>query len=73
MDCMCKPWKKMTKDERLAYVNHKIMKGLGVFLFGAIWMYFASITVDVWSALPSTLAVVGLLLILYGLIKKFSA
>jgi len=70
---MLKPWKKMTKEEKQAYANHKIIKGVGVFLFGVIWTYFASVSVDVWSALPSTLAVMGLLLILYGLVKRSSA
>jgi len=69
---MYKPWKKMTKDEKLAWVNCKIVKGFGVFLFGAVWMYFASVYVDVWDALPPTLALMGLLVVLYGLIKKFS-
>jgi hypothetical protein len=69
--CECKPWNKMTKDEKLVCANHKIIKGIGVFLFGSIWMYFASISGDVWSALPSTLSVIGLLLILYGLVKRF--
>lgn len=68
--CECKLWNKMSKDEKLACAYHKIMKGVGVFIFGAIWMYFTTGT-DVWSALPPTLALVGLLLILYGLFKKF--
>jgi hypothetical protein len=62
----------MTKDEKLAYSHYKIMKGLAVFLFGGIWMYFASVYVDVWNALPPTLAVVGLLCLLFGLFKKSS-
>jgi len=66
------PWKKMTKDEKLACANYKIIKGFGVFLFGAVWMYFASASVDVWDGLPPTLALMGLLLVLYGLIKKYS-
>ena len=69
---MCKPWKKMTKDEKLAYANWKIMKGLGVLVFGVVWMYFAARTVDVWSALPKTLAVTGVLILLYGLFKRAS-
>jgi len=67
---MCVPWKKMKKDEKLDYIRHKIMKGVAVFLFGAIWMYFTSSYMDVWNALPPTLAVMGLLCILYGLWKK---
>ena len=70
---MCKPWKKMTKDEKAAYANWKIMKGLAVFLFGAIWMYYTSVFYDVWSALPSTLATMGILCLLYGLYKRSSA
>ena len=70
--CVCKPWKKMTKEEKLACANHKIIKGLAVSLFGAIWMYFTSVYLDVWTALPSTLAVMGLLCLLYGLYKKTS-
>ena len=68
---MCKPWNKMTKDEKIADAQHKIIKGIGVFLFGAIWLYFTTGTIDVWSALPPTLAIMGLLLILYGFFKKF--
>lgn len=68
-----KPWKKMTKDEKRAYANCKIMKGLGVFIFGLVWTYFASVSVDVWSALPLTLTVMGLLVLLYGLVKRFSS
>jgi len=69
---MHRPWKKMTKDEKLACANHKIIKGFAVFLFGAVWMYFASASVDVWNGLPPTLALMGLLCVLYGLIKKYS-
>jgi len=61
----------MTKDEKIADAQHKIIKGIGVFLFGAIWLYFTTGTIDVWSALPPTLAIMGLLLILYGFFKKF--
>ena len=68
--CCCTPWKKMKKDEKLAHVQHKIVKGVGVFLFGAIWMYFTSYYADVWGAFPPTLAVAGLLLVLLGLWKK---
>jgi hypothetical protein len=60
----------MTKDERQECANHKIIKGLGVFLFGAIWMYYTTMFVDVWSALPSTIATIGLLLLLFGLFKR---
>jgi len=67
---MCVPWKNMKKDEKLAHVKHKIIKGVAVFLFGAIWNYFASVYLDVWNALPPTLAVMGLLCILFGLWKK---
>jgi len=69
---MCTPWKKMTKDEKLAHTKHKIIKGFAVFLFGVIWMYFTSVYLDVWDALPTTLAVMGLLCVLYGLWKRSS-
>lgn len=70
--CVLKPWKKMTKDEKLACANYKIIKGLGIAIFGLVWTYFASFSVDVWSALPLTLAVMGVLLFFYGLVKRFS-
>lgn len=64
----CVPWKKMKKDEKIAYANHKIIKGFAVFLFGLLWMYFGGTL----EALAQTLTVVGLLLLLFGLVKKFS-
>ena len=70
---MCKPWNKMTKDEKRACADYKILKGFGVFLFGLIWTFFASISTDVWSALPLTLTVMGLLLLIYGLMKRSSS
>ena len=72
MGHMCIPWKKLKKDEKMMYANHKIKKGAAVFLFGGIWYYFASRTIDVWSALPQTIAIMGLLLVLYGLVKRTS-
>ena len=69
---MCKPWSKMSKDEKVACAEYKIIKGLGIAIFGLVWIYFASIAVDVWHALPLTIAVVGVLLLLYGLVKRFS-
>jgi len=69
---MCKPWSKMTKDEKVACAEYKIIKGLGIAIFGLVWTYFASISVDVWSALPLTIAVCGVLLLLFGLVKRFS-
>lgn len=69
---MCTPWKKLKKDEKEAYAKHKIMKGVGIFLFGAIWMYFTSVFFDVWSALPPTIAVVGILYFLLGMFKRSS-
>jgi len=66
---MCKPWKKMTKDEKMAYANYKIMKGFAIFFFGLIWMLFGSTL----EGLTQTLTIVGLLLLLFGLVKKFSA
>lgn len=69
---MDKPLKKMSKDEKTAYAYHKIIKGVGLFIFGLIWMYFTTGS-DVWSALPPTLTIFGLLIILYGLFKKYKA
>ncbi len=60
----------MKKDEKIAYANWKIMKGAAVFLFGGIWMYLTSVFFDVWSALPPTLAIMGLLCLLFGFFKK---
>jgi len=68
--CMCKPWNKMTKDEKAAHANHKIMKGLCILVFGVIWTFFASMSNNVWDALPLTLTVSGLLMFLYGMYKK---
>jgi hypothetical protein len=62
----------MSKDEKVACAEYKIIKGLGIAIFGLVWAYFASISVDVWSALPLTIGVVGVLLLLYGLFQKFS-
>ena len=72
MCCMCKPWKKMTKDEKQMYIQKKIMMGVAIFLFGLIWNYFAGVYVDVWRGLPVTLAVMGILCILYAFFKKSS-
>ena len=69
---MCKSWSKMTKDEKVACAEHKIIKGLGIAVFGLVWEYFASKSINVWNALPLTLAVMGVLLFLFGLLKKFS-
>ncbi len=69
---MCKPWNKLTKGEKLAYANHKIIKGLGIAIFGLVWAYFASLTLDVWRALPLTFAVMGSLYFLFGLVKRAS-
>jgi apolipoprotein N-acyltransferase len=55
-------------------VKKKMMCGFGLFLFGMLWMYFATGS-DVASYIAgfvSTITVMGLLLILYGLVKKFS-
>ncbi len=76
MLCMCKPWNKLTKDEKQACVRKKIMGGISLFIFGMLWMYFstpAQELVDYVSGFASTITVMGLLIILYGLIKKFSA
>jgi len=69
---MMKPWKKVSKEDKLAYAKHKMVKGLGVFVFGIVWMYFSARAGDVWDALPMTLVVIGLLLFLLGLYKKHS-
>ncbi|MDI6826079.1 MAG: hypothetical protein QMD36_02695 [Candidatus Aenigmarchaeota archaeon] len=65
---MSKPLKKMTKEEKLAYANKKIIRGFWLFLFGMIWMYFGT-NLD---GFVSAITVMGLLIILYGLVKKFS-
>jgi len=75
MFCMCKPWKKFTKDEKEAFVRKKIMCGFALFLFGLLWMYFSTpgeTVADYFAGFVSTITVAGLLLILYGLVKKFS-
>lgn len=69
---MLKPWKKMTKNVKQACAKKTMLCGFATFLFGIIWMYFASTAIDVWSALPPTAVVMGLLIILYGLIKRMS-
>ena len=69
---MCKPWNKMTKDEKLACANYNIKRGFAVFLFGLIWMYFTSVVFDVWKAFQFTLVIMGLLLLLLGLVKRSS-
>lgn len=73
---MCKPWKKMNKEEKEMHVRKKMMMGFALFLFGMLWMYFSTpgdIVVDYLAGFVSTITVAGLLLILYGLVKKFSA
>ena len=67
---MCKPWSKMTKDEKLACANHKFLIGVGIFLLGLVWSYFASVTLDVWTALPPTITVMGVLLAFLGFVKR---
>jgi len=72
---MLKPWKKMTKEEKQECAKKKIICGFGLFLFGLLWMYFATPgieVVDYVSGFVSAITVMGLLMILYGLIKKFS-
>ena len=65
----CIPWNKMKKDEKIAYANHKIIKGFGIFLFGLLWMYFGAGNLE---GLTQALTVMGLLLVLFGLVKRFS-
>jgi apolipoprotein N-acyltransferase len=65
---MLKPWKKMTKEEKQAFANKKIICGFGLFLFGMIWMYFGANL----EGFVSAITVMGLLIILFGLVKKFS-
>jgi hypothetical protein len=69
---MCKTWKKMTKDEKLAYAKRKIKMGVAVLIFGLVWNYFTTRYFDVWRALPISLAVMGILCILYGFFRKSS-
>lgn len=65
--------KKVVKEEKYChggmYANKKILCGFGMFLFGMIWMYFGANL----EGFVSTITVMGLLLILYGLVKKFSS
>ena len=61
-------WKKMKKDEKKVYANYKIMKGLGIFLFGGIWLALDATL----EGLAQTLTIMGLLLVLFGLVKRFS-
>jgi hypothetical protein len=70
MMSMCIPWKKMKKDEKEEYIKNKMIKGLAILIFGLVWNYFASLYFDVWRALPTTLAVMGILLILYAFYKR---
>ncbi len=72
---MCKPWNKFTKDEKQAYVKKKMMCGFVLFLFGMLWMYFSGQGETIMNYIDgfvSTITVMGLLMILYGLVKKFS-
>ena len=62
------PLGKMTKEDKMCYANYKIIKGFFVFLFGLIWMYFGGTL----EGLAQTLTVMGLLIVLLGLVKKFS-
>jgi hypothetical protein len=62
---MCKPWKKLSKDEKNACVMKKFRLGVAAILFGLFWMYFDSA--------PMALIVLGLLVILYSLIMKISS
>jgi len=62
------PLGKMTKEEKLTCANYKIMKGFGIFLFGLLWMFFGATL----EGLAQAITVMGLLIILYGLVKRFS-
>jgi hypothetical protein len=75
MDMMCKPWKKMNKEEKAMFVHKKIKCGFCLFIFGLIWMYFSApgeIVGNYIDGFISTITVAGLLMILYALVKKFS-
>jgi len=62
----------MKKEEKEEHIKHKMIKGLAVLIFGLVWNYFASVYYDVWRALPITLAIMGILCILYAFYKKSS-
>jgi len=62
------PLGKMTKEDKMACANHKILKGFAIALFGLIWMYFGGTL----EGLAQTFTVMGLLLLLWGLVKRFS-
>jgi len=65
--------KKVGKEEKYCcggmHANKKILCGFAMFLFGMIWMYFGANL----EGFVSTITVMGLLMILYGLVKKFSS
>jgi len=65
--------KKVVKEEKCCHegmwANKKILCGFAMFLFGMIWMYFGANL----EGFVSTITVMGLLMILYGLVKKFSS
>ena len=70
---MCKPWSKLSKDEKLGYAEYKFKKGLAFSVFGLVWHYLTLQSGDVWGALPLTLAIAGVLMVVLGLFKRLIA
>jgi apolipoprotein N-acyltransferase len=54
----------MTKDEKRALAQKKMLFGVAVALFGMLWIYFDSA--------PMAFIVMGLLIFLYGLVLRMS-
>jgi len=67
---MYKPWSKLSKDEKLGYTEYKFKRGFGISIFGLVWHYLTLQSGDVWGALPLTLAIIGVLMLVLGLSKK---
>lgn len=70
---MCKPWSKLSKDEKLGYAEHKFKKGFGISIFGLVWHYLTLQSGNVWASLPLTIAIIGVLMLVLGLSKKLMA
>jgi hypothetical protein len=70
---MCKPWNKLSKDEKLGYAEYKFKKGLGISIFGLVWHYLILQSSDVWGALPLSIAIIGVLIVILGLFKRLIA
>ena len=67
---MYKPWNKLSKDEKMAYAQHKFMKGFAISAFGLVWHYLMLTSGDVWGSFPLTLAIMGVLMLILGIVKR---